>query len=180
VNVFDIEHSDLKEHFLRFMLLHYLTRFSTESGSRGYVHIADVYQYLATYAFSRTDVDDALEYLYEKRCLRCQIEGLPWTDHPRDIRVTSLGRYHVTNLVNTFQYIDAMIVDTAILDSSLRDSLTTDVSIEVRVARSERMLDYLDRAVEAVGDAQVVNEWLRSSEAARKEIEEIRKRLGSI
>lgn len=70
-----------------------------------------------------------------------------------DVRITSLGSFHITTLVRTFQYMDAVTMDTPILDDATRGSIKDSQDIHSRLKRARIFSRYLGRQAEYLTDA---------------------------
>ena len=67
-------------------------------------------------------------------------------------RITTAGAYAYKKLVGMFVYIDAIIVDTPIMDRDAAPHIARDVSaISERLVRAERFRQYLDAAWSDMG-----------------------------
>ena len=92
------------------------------------------------------------------------------------VKISPLGRYHISNLVSVFQYVDATIIDTPILDDEIRDKLKDAYTIDERMERTEVFLSYLNNAVSHVNDAEIKTVWDKIFSSANDNIAEIRHR----
>ena len=61
--------------------------------------------------------------------------------------------------MGTFVYLDAMVIDTPIVDDSVAEQLDDVQDIEDRVARSRVFVDYLDSSWESVGSQEQAFDW---------------------
>lgn len=69
-------------------------------------------------------------------------------DMPLAFRATTIGAYHVNRWAATFSYLDAMLIDTPILDSHVREQLIPGIAsfdIRDRFRRANEFAAYLDR-----------------------------------
>ncbi|MGB2997109.1 MAG: hypothetical protein WBC59_00535 [Phycisphaerae bacterium] len=175
VNLFDIERADPMEHFSRFLVLRYLHLLSASSVSARFCLVNDLVKYLCQMGFSGEHARATLQFLYLKKCCVAPVPGLKWVELEQGkLRITSLGRYHVTYLVNTFQYLDAMVVDTPIIDEEVRAQIADTQHIVRRLDRTEIFITYLDKSSQNLQDADAVTAWSEPSRLVRKEIREIR------
>lgn len=177
-NLFDISHPDGKEHFLLPSLLS-LTGSASQGPSEGFVEMDRVYEALQGHGFTVTQIDRAVgragRYsLVETDARRDGGDG----DVPNTLRITPIGAYHLHRLMEHFTYVDAMIVDTPILDPSVRDILEIGGSISKRLERVELFIDYLDAQWEKSGLEGVGPfSWQRASEALKNNVQLIKCRL---
>jgi hypothetical protein len=154
VNLLDIFHSDTKEHFIRILVLDYLSRFSHRDESSGAVPYADLLTYLESFYFDVATIQRHLAILTEGGCVDAGVA----TDHDElrssTIRITSRGAYHLNNLVTDFMYVDAVIVDTPIIDHAARAHIFDTQKIEERLNRTKAFLEYLGDCSGSIADAE--------------------------
>ena len=176
VNLFDIVRADPMEHFSRFLALHYLNRVYLGPQAGHFCSVSDVIQYLCQLGYSTEHVRDTLEFLYGKACCASRVVGLRWSElvHSDVIRITTLGRYQVNALVNTFQYFDAIIVDTPILDQQVRKTTVDVEGIMRRLNRANDFVDYLNNCINSIQDSDAVQLWRGCYLKVKSEINFIR------
>ena len=68
-------------------------------------------------------------------------------------RITSVGSYYYQKLVRIFTYVDAMVVDTPIVDRNVREKIVDENSILGRLERAEEFRQYLDSQWERIKSA---------------------------
>jgi len=176
INLFDISHAQRMEHFLALCVLHFLSRNSENGPSRGFTARRDLTAYLSGVGFSLQASDEVLRRLEAKQLIEAAI--LPAEDdrdHKR-FRLTTLGTFHLHYLCHVFQYIDAMTLDTPIIDQDTRACMVDTMLIRDRVKRTKAFLDYLDDAINDVRDEVFVTFWKEHSSEARGAIVEIEKK----
>jgi hypothetical protein len=173
VNVFDTIHADRSENFSRFLVMHYLNRVAPGSPTFGFCPVATVQQYLCQLGYSADHAIQTLQFLYEKNCVESRVLGLPWTRGIVDLRVTTLGRYHVNQLVRTFMYVDAVVIDTPILDSTIRTSIEDVQDIFGRVQRAVDFVEYLNACANSLRDADSNRLWSDTYADLQKSIREV-------
>lgn len=156
-NLFDILHADPTEHFSRVLLLDYCQRHANSVNSYGFIPVATLQNYMASIGYSANHVMDSLSLLVKRDCLEGQDE---YRDREKetpvlgeDVRITSLGSFHITTLVRTFQYVDAVTVDTPILDDETRELVKDVEGISNRLKRARVITRYLNRQAEHLTDA---------------------------
>jgi hypothetical protein len=71
----------------------------------------------------------------------------------------SAERIHINVLVRTFQYIDAVTVDTPIIDDDARFAIRDVFAIKDRLERCKVFVDYLDRCSKTLQDAGAQQYW---------------------
>lgn len=176
VNLFDIRHADPTEHFLRIATLLYLAKIPTESPAGGYVKLNDLITYLSAFGYSQNTASTDIEILVEKQCIRKGIESDNTITADDSIRITSLGKYHLYNLASMFQYLDAVLIDTPILNGDISKSIKDVQSIKERILRTELFLGYLDELSSQIRDDDVRKYWEETSSKARSNLMEIREK----
>lgn len=176
VNLFDARHADPTEHFLRIAMLNYLARVPSEPPTGGYVKLADLMTYMSTFGYSYNITTADIEALLEKQCIRKGIDTDNTIAAGDSVRITSLGKYHLYILASMFQYLDAVLIDTPIMDDNMRKRIQNVHSITERLARTELFLDYLDNVSGHIRDAGVRTLWNDISSKARASILDISNR----
>jgi hypothetical protein len=176
INLFDIERADPMEHFSRFLALHYLNRLSVSPQSGGFCPLADLIQYLCQLGYSAEHARNTIAFLHTKKYCTSRIIGLKWSELKDNdvIRSTSLGRYHVNELVNTFQYFDAITIDTPILDEQVRKTTVDVQGIARRLNRTAAFVDYLDKCSNSIQDSDAIQLWKQSYDEVKSNINFIR------
>ncbi len=154
INLFDIYHSDAKEHFIRTLLLEYLSRFHDQHQSRNWVPYASLASYLESFYFDVATIQRHLKALIENGSIETSSTSTLDEAKVSTLRVTTRGAYHINNLVREFQYIDAMCVDTPIIDSGVRRLVVETTVISGRIARTRAFLTYLQACVNDLADAE--------------------------
>jgi hypothetical protein len=140
LNLFDISEGDEREHFLLPLLLAEVKRAGTSSVEAGFVDAGSLYAEAQKWGFR----DVQVEWQLRRAVARGLLDTPPDRADEGPFRITSIGAYMTERLVSVFSYVDAMVVDTPILDPTAR-SLIRDVrSIEDRLARATAFKTYLD------------------------------------
>ena len=180
VNLFDILHAQSMEHFLSICSLHYLSRPSPEGPGRGFTQRTDLTAYLSCLGYSLHAIDACFLTLEAKQLLTSAIASENGAQGSKRYRLTSLGLFHLHHLPRIFQYIDAMTMDTPILDAVSRSAITDTFVIRERIERTKVFLRYLDKSIDSVPDDVIVNFWREQSEAAWATISEIETRTANV
>ena len=182
-NLFDIWHADPTEHFSRALILDYCQRHANSVARYGFIPVTTLQNYMASIGYSATHVTDSLSLLVERNCLEGQDE---YRDREQeaavlgeDVRITSLGSFHITRLVRTFEYMDAIAVDTPILDDGTRASIKDSQPIHDRLKRARVITRYLDRQVEHLTDADARRVLSDIFTAVANDITDIEQGLGT-
>ncbi len=181
-NVFDISVPDGKEHFLVPILLAHIDKKgqSDPAYSEGYVDGIGLLDFAQAFGFTTDQIVSALD-----KCLRFKLieshDKLGATGENAHVknfyRVTTIGSYYYRRLISTFSYIDAMIVDTPIVDSGYRAAIGTAQSIQERLDRVEKFRAYLDDQWRPLQAGGIEFEWQDSSSELHANITRVRSRL---
>lgn len=99
------------------------------------------------------------------------------SDIPKSIRITTLGAYHLQKLICKFVYLDAIIIDTPILDDEFRKKLNNTDIITERLERVKLFNEYLDNSWQKIDSERCGFNWSKSSVRLKKNIESISSKL---
>lgn len=178
-NLFDVSRPDAREHFVLPLLLSSVQALAGTETHMGYIPITSVYEYLQGLGYQPDQIEHAIQRGVAVRLIE-QSPGR-FTEFEASevtaLRITSIGAYHLKRLVRLFAYQDAVIVDTPILNRSIREAIGNVNTIEERLERVQHFRNYLDlswQQLESTGDTF---DWPNVSTEIDKEIEEIRRRV---
>ena len=137
LNLFDISTTEGKEHFLSPTLLSQMERWAQKSDSDGYVHVAEIYAYLQTLGYMPSQINWSIGRLLYRNLLETAVKqkaadnkmNHSESDKPSYYRITTVGAYYVKRLVTRFTYLDAIIIDTPLLNSDFRNKIGNEFSI---------------------------------------------------
>jgi hypothetical protein len=177
-NVYDVGSGSSKEHFAMLLLLDYVERAGQVGGRHGFVERHTVLSFMQESGFT---IEQSLPHIRRalEKALLSSPEGLK--DEATDrLRITSAGAYSRKKLCVLFSYLDAVIVDTPIVDTEARGNLQDARSIEDRLTRAEHFVDYLDKSWSLAPELHDKLDWMILSNSARRQIAEIRSRLGFV
>lgn len=139
-NLFDVTIEDGKEHFLMPIMLSFIQRQGETAGSDGYVDIGELYRFLQPFGFLQEQVGSHVQRALAKRLLNApegRGEGGP-------LRITTVGSYMYKSMIQRFTYVDAVIVDTPIVELEWRKKITDVRAIIDRLDRAQIFRQYLD------------------------------------
>ena len=179
-NLFDIGGIDGREHFLAPIVLAYLGLESRASGNNGYVETESVYGYSQNIGFQPAQIRNVLSELIRRKLIETETRqplAGPAGSTYLYFRITTIGSYYYQKLVNTFTYIDAMVLDTPIVDRALREQTRDANNILSRLERAETFTQYLDSQWTSIEIAADVFDWNSLSTQLRDEITWIRERV---
>jgi hypothetical protein len=174
-NLFDISTPDGREHFLLGNVIGFIERNASSSGQQGYVDAAPFYEFAQSLGFAPSQVNFAVQRAIDKKL----IEPSPaFLDKAEAVayRITTIGAYTIKQLCKYFSYVDAMIVDTPIVDDKTRVSIGDIDDIDRRLERATRFADYLDSQWQAIGHKNITWDWKGVSTALRADIDAIHRK----
>jgi len=184
LNLFDVTTFDGKEHFLAPILLVQLERLSQKSAQEGYIDVGDLYSYLQGIAFTPPQIDWCINRLLYRNLIESPIRA---HEHIRSssktyYRLTSIGAYYIKNLIQQFTYIDAIALDTPLIDPETSTKILDVANIDKisdRLARAIIFCDYLDSQWAALVGYQLTFSWLKVRKLIDKDIRYITARLSN-
>ncbi len=178
-NLFDVIQNDTREHFLLPTLLSLLQAASFSGTKDGFLSAKQVYTSLQGIGFNIIQIDDILMRCFENGLVESSRKGdiIEESNFPSMLRITTLGSYHITNLIHMFSYIDSIIVDTPIFKDEIRDRIITGGAIDHRLERAAIFIQYLDEMWDSGGFEESVYNWNSDSSLIKREMEEIWKRI---
>ena len=159
INLYDIQKADPMEHFTRLLALHHAISVPDTAPAFGYCALSDLVRYLCQLGYSEEHARVTAKHLFEKKCYESKDPIEEWSEAIRELKVTSLGKYHINVLSHKFQYIDAISVDTPILDDSVRQHVQDCFAIRERLTRSLQFLEYLNSCSKSLQDARAKQIW---------------------
>ena len=153
MNVFDVQAADKKEHFLALMIVAYIGSANTEKDRDSFVHTKAIIQEMQRWGFVPEQVTNKLRKLTNRRLVETtervtfeeDLVGLVG-ELPDGFRHTSTGVYHLRRWAGKFSYLDAMIFDTPLFDSDLREEIIVNLGsfdISDRYNRTVKFRQYL-------------------------------------
>ena len=171
VNLFDISSPDGKEHFLLGNILGFIQR-SGDIGAEGFVEAAKIYDFCQSLGFVPSQIDFALERARFKNLLETtpRFSAGP----PESYRITTAGAYTFKQLPKEFSYVDAMIVDTPIVDTEYRTRIVNVEHIGLRLDRMGLFIKYLDKQYSALKSKPVVFDWPSVSRTIQSTVNHVR------
>lgn len=180
-NLFDLSMQDGKEHFLLPTLIEYVNNMAS-TGSKGFVELAKIYGYGQMLGFAPAQIESGLLKALDKKLLESETRQIPGEEDedvilPNLFRITSVGAYHIFTLVKLFTYIDAIIVDTPMLDKDYREKMPEADTIAARLERSKIFCAYLDSQWEYFNKNSASYDWPTISTSIKDNINRIEKKI---
>ena len=179
INVFDIRHFNPNDHFILLLLIALLDDYSKNSRNSGFVSITETYSYLQGLGFTPPQIDSVLNFAYAKKMFEISQKGdkLDTEIQELQIRATNLAIYHLHYLIKSFAYIDAIIVDTPIINNEFKSKITNTMSIKTRIDRAIIFKEYLDQQWKAANISSNYFDWQVFSTELQNEFKKISKRI---
>ena len=178
LNVYDIASNDGREHFLCLLVLAYVERLGQLGGRDGYAERNEVLRFTQQVGYHPTSVRSCISRCLEKNLLATP-SGLRHDEY-KLLRITSAGAYTFKRLAYMFAYVDAVIVDTPIVDSETRARIHDVRGIMERLDRAVIFIEYLERQWDVLGEAaKSTLDWHAGIAQTRAEIARIRGKLES-
>jgi hypothetical protein len=178
INLLDVRTNDAKDHFTISIILGVLNDYSINNRNQGFIQINDLYTYLQKLGYIPSTIDLALNFMYSKGLFETSEKGnnLNVEKDSIMIRATSSGVYHICHLLNSFTYIDAILVDVPIFDPKTKETLHNTFDINERLNRALIFADYLD-SVWTKNSLSSYFTWSQRSAELREDIQKIKVRL---
>ena len=181
-NIYDVSERDGREHFLVLCAVAFVDRRGQTSDLDGFVLRDEVITHLSSLGFRASQISVAIN-----RMVNWKLVELDTKEQQRDgdpqfeghLRLTTVGAYYFRRLVGTFEYLDAVVVDTPIMDSGTRLSVRNAQTIDGRLNRAELFCDYLDSQWGELGESGSVFDWNNTVAGTRQQIERIRSKIAA-
>ena len=148
INLFDIYNLDKTEHFIEMLALEYLGRYDVNSESGGFVSRNNLFSYLQSHYFTSNTIQRHLDKLIQGKCIA--VESVDSSD--LKFRILSKGKFHVSSLTQSFQYYDAMIIDTPIIDQVIMREMNDSHALDARMKRCQHFFKYLNGCADLLAD----------------------------
>lgn len=159
VNLFDIQHADGREHFLLPIAVSLARKHCDPAVADGFVDCSLLAETLQDLGFNLQQIENALRRLSATRLLDVPTRQEITDDLPTQVRITDRGAFHVTWLCREFSYIDAVVVDTPILDPDARASIGDARTFRDCLVRASTFVDYLEKEWTPLRGAPTEFDW---------------------
>jgi len=170
-NIFDIVSTDGREHFLVALIAQFVQGTAgTRLGQAGYVEEEEIYGYCQSYGFQPAQIKAAIDRMIVKALIQSGPRNEADVEQPTLIRITQKGAYTVQRLCGMFAYLDAVVVDTPIVDPDVRVQVTNCQTLADRADRVTVFLDYLEAQWAAIHPKPDGFNWTTHSANVRDEI----------
>jgi hypothetical protein len=133
-NIFDISSPDGREHFLLPNILAFVET-TGRSEQEGFVEAHQVHDFCQSLGFFPSQIETALRKAVANRLL--DASPLFTDDPPLAFRITTAGSYTYRELPHLFFYLDAMTVDTPIVDRDVKGHILDSRSVGLSIPPAE-------------------------------------------
>lgn len=175
-NLFQLDRPDPRCHFLLQIALDFISRGEGAREQGGFVDVDVLMSHLQGLGFQFESILFALEYCSRFRLLEAPL-GEASVLSMEKCRITTVGAYSVRRLPQLFAYVDAVSVDTPILDRELNAEIGDTHSLLGRIRRAKAFQKYLDVSWDAAGIPGAVWDWSTVSEELKKDIQRVETRI---
>lgn len=174
-NLFEISAPDPREHFLLPALLAHIERRGKVEDREGYLSMDSIMEFAQRLGFNPGQIEYATRHAVKTRLLQrsARLGG----KSAAEFRITTVGAYTYRKLICRFVYLDAVVVDTPIVDRDIAEKLVDSKDIEHRLERSRIFCGYLDDCWERFGNADVGFDWDRAKATLTSDQERIERTL---
>jgi hypothetical protein len=160
-NLLEISTKDGREHFLLTLVLLHIERAGEVGRREGYVEIDEIMEFGQSLGYLPAQLDFALRHGVDKRLL--QMGPRREDAATRRYRITSVGAYTYKKLLPTFIYMDAIVVDTPIVDDAVANTIAHCREVEDRLERARVFVSYLDQQWTLVQRPDLPFDWTQVS-----------------
>lgn len=185
MNLFDITSPDEKEHFLCSMIVSFLNSQHTRKDKDSFVTYTAIMSEMQSFGFVPKQIDNALMRLTNKQLIesigRVKFErknGILQGNMPSGFRITSIGVYHIMKWLSEFSYLDAVSIDTPILNENVKNdisSLKDSFDIIDRYKRAMAFRHYLTSSWDEVKIHSTYFDWKESIKTGSNSFEKVEK-----
>ncbi|MDQ4501066.1 hypothetical protein [Sinomonas sp. ASV322] len=173
LNLFDISQGDQHEHFLLPLLLAFIQAQGDPTKRAGFIEVDSIFAESQKWGFE----PDQTRWHLDRATAKGLLDTHPGESDVSPYRITSIGAYMHHEMVATFSYIDAMIVDTPIMDPAVRTAVLDVRPIEDRLDRADAFCDYLDDAWDGFANPSALSfDWNIQGQRLRNDIDNARKK----
>jgi GTPase SAR1 family protein len=174
-NLFRVTQPDGREHFLLPLLLSEVQARGERVGKEGYVPVDELFMFAQRLGFNTDQIEASLSHAVIKRLLDVvpRYSGEQLRVH---YRITTVGAYTTRILLTYFAYVDAVLIDTPIVDEQYRNLIQDVYSLPDRLARAEYFRLYLDREWAKISEEGLPWTWSATSRRLSTDIRQIGRR----
>jgi len=151
MNLFDFDTSISDSHFNLLRILSYLNN-RCDVGSNigaGYIEIDTLILAGEQVSIRREVILDSLRRLVENNLVEVDTQSRSSIKNASYVKITSSGKYYLSDLIKEFVYLDLIIIDTPISDQDVFDKirkLTIPNDLNIRLEKTRLFINYLDKS----------------------------------
>lgn len=160
-NLFDVRYPDPREHFLCPLILAFLSYDGPARNREGFIDSSRLLAEMQKHSIVPDQAENALRRLTNKRLIETTervtfeeaLDDLTG-EMPLAFRITTIGAYHLLKWAPSYAYLDAVLFDTPIFDSTTMEILAkqpNSFDIAARYERTEAFRTYLTNTWDASG-----------------------------
>ena len=142
------------------------------STGEGHVAASELFDFAQRLGFEPSQIGAALEYATDKRLLDAAPRN-SGTSESLYFRITTVGAYTTRVLLAYFAYMDAVVVDTPIIDQVYRNIIHDAHPLPDRLNRAEFFRVYLDNQWAKMVSDDLPWLWSETSSKLREDIRKI-------
>lgn len=169
-NLFDISSLDGKEHFAAPLLLGYLDQVSGKE-SMGFIETKNIFDAMQAMGFIPSQINRVIDLCLSKGIVEQETRRSGTTSETSRVRLTASGVYHLKKMCSLFEYMNAIIVDTPVLDETTRVDLKVGEDIRERLYQTNKFSDYLDQQWKEIDSPYF--DWPQHSAQLKENIKKI-------
>lgn len=178
-NLFDVSSPDGREHFLLANILSFVERYGSTPVDEGYVEVNRVFEFAMGIGFDSVQAHVALNRATSKKLLEAN-PRFSDTLSVTSVRITTIGAYTIKKLVSMFTYVDAVIIDTPIINAEKRKAIKDVSALLDRLERAELFRSYLDDEWARLNTSDLPFDWRVISSQLQSDISRVRRRQEQI
>ncbi len=190
LNLFDIRSPNPIEHFLRPMILSYLSMDGKHKSKEGFVGSTTIISEMQEWGFPPASSEAALRRLNNKKLIETsqrvtfdEDEAGLFGEMPQGFRISTIGAYHLKRWISEFAYLDAMSYDTPILETATRELIQSKIEsfhIEDRFERAAQFRTYLTKVWNGSKLRPAYFDWSLSLAAGQSSFERVERAITRI
>jgi len=176
LNVWDIGTADGAEHFLALALCAQLDHWARTREGEGFVLIGELFDSMQDAGYQTEQIRFAIERLIAAGMIESMDKGKDGGGQIEEVRINTTGGYYLHTLSRMFTYVDAMVVDTPIVEHEYSTRIRSVEDIDERLDRGLAFVEYLDRQWSNVAAIRLVFDWVDVAAAITSDIQDIKAR----
>ncbi len=173
-NLLDISSPDGREHFLLSIILMQVERLGGMNREQGYVLAKTIYDFCQEFGYQPLQIKSALGRAVATKLLESNPKYISSEEEILHYRITTVGAYSVKKMLGFFNYLDAIIVDTPIVEEDARAKIVDIKTLHERLTRIEVFCKYLDEQWLKISNERIPFNWTHLSTQVKEEIRKIR------